>query len=149
MIRLPGNRLIIRFLRRDHRSPNSMRVMLLRRQHAGMSQPPADKLNVGARIQMPDGKRMPERMRRSLVRERLCLLCRSQQPRNTLPPIRSRRIKRPFAGPKPVIAAVLLPLELQLPKLRFHKIRNRNIHPILCLLLENAQRPTLGRLPGN
>ena len=50
MIRLSGNGLIIRFLRRDHRPPDGMRVMLLRRQHAGMPQPAADKLNICARV---------------------------------------------------------------------------------------------------
>ena len=50
MIRLSGYGLVISFLRRNHRSPDGMRVMLLRRQHAGMPQPAADKLNICARV---------------------------------------------------------------------------------------------------
>ncbi len=79
MIRLPGNGLVICLLRRDHRSSDGVSVMLLGREQAGMSQPPADKLNVCASIQMPDGKSVPKRVRRGLVRERLCLLCRGQR----------------------------------------------------------------------
>jgi hypothetical protein len=89
-----------------------MSVMLLGREHAGMSQPPADKLNVYASVQVPDGKGVPEGVRRGLVREGLCSLGCGQQTGNTLSPISSRRIERAFAGPEPIVAAVLRPLKL-------------------------------------
>ena len=86
-------------------------------------------------------KGVTERVRRDLVRERLGPLGHGQQPGNTFPPVRDGRIKPAFAGPEPVVAAVLRPLKLQFPKLRLHKIRYRNTHPVFRLLLKDALIP--------